>query len=242
MIHVEVIIFKSFEFRILNIYVIICGIHKVIIFIMYYISILPIVFLHLTQVGNFKASQNCLNLSLIWTNFFCVIDHMSEDVRLEAERLTRLIIRHARMSRGRKTSTPFSYNLWINKMCLNLTRKKYFVKLKFSPIFHEIFLQVTCLAVIIKTECVCENFSWKCFHLKSYAGDTNIQVLLLLIATFKVIIQGADGILRLATPEEHEAWCPFGIQIEMIRLETQSRKSSATNLSRKSSCKPLDRL
>merc|ERR1719150_2579674 len=38
-------------------------------------------------------------------------DHMSEDVRLEAERLTRLIIRHARMSRGRKTSTPFSYNL-----------------------------------------------------------------------------------------------------------------------------------
>ena len=57
-------------------------------------------------------------------------------------------------------------------------------------------------------------------------------------ATFKVIIQGADGILRLATPEEHEAWCPFGIQIEMIRLDTQSRKSSATNLSRKSSCKP----
>ena len=68
---------------------------------------------------------------------------------------------------------------------------------------------------------------------------TNIQVLIFSFATFKVIIQGADGILRLATPEEHEAWCPFGIQIEMIRLETQSRKSSATNLSyRKSSCKP----
>ena len=77
---------------------------------------------------------------------------------------------------------------------------------------------------------------------KACYADTNIQVLLLLIATFKVIIQGADGILRLATPEEHEAWCPFGIQIEMIRLETQSRKSSATNLSRKSSCKPPDRL
>ena len=43
------------------------------------------------------------------------VDHMSEDVRLEAraeaERLTRLIIRHARMSRSRKTSTPFTYNL-----------------------------------------------------------------------------------------------------------------------------------
>ena len=56
--------------------------------------------------------------------------------------------------------------------------------------------------------------------------------------TFEVILQGPDGTHRLATPEEHEWWCPFGIQIELIRLDTQSRKSSAASSSRKS-CKML---
>ena len=49
-----------------------------------------------------------------------------------------------------------------------------------------------------------------------------------------MIIQGSDGIARLATPEDHEWWCPFGIQIELIRLDTQSRKSSASS---RKSCK-----
>ena len=67
-----------------------------------------------------------------FTKLYCTymrnifVDHMSEDVRLEAraeaERLTRLIIRHARMSRSRKTSTPFTYNLWM----LLLTTFRYF--------------------------------------------------------------------------------------------------------------------
>jgi len=49
----------------------------------------------------------------------------------------------------------------------------------------------------------------------------------------RVIIKGSDGNFRLATPDEHEWWCPFGIQVELVRLDTESRKSSAS--SRKSS-------
>jgi hypothetical protein len=40
---------------------------------------------------------------------------MCEEVRLEAraeaERLTKLIIQHAKMARRRKTTVPFTYNL-----------------------------------------------------------------------------------------------------------------------------------
>ena len=49
-----------------------------------------------------------------------------------------------------------------------------------------------------------------------------------------VIIKGSDGNFRLATPDEHEWWCPFGIQVELVRLDTESRKSSASS---RKSCK-----
>ena len=45
------------------------------------------------------------------------------------------------------------------------------------------------------------------------------------------------GVPDLTTPEEHEWWCPFGVQVEIVMLpENGSRKSSAS-AGRKKSCK-----
>ena len=46
------------------------------------------------------------------------------------------------------------------------------------------------------------------------------------------------GVPDLTTPEEHEWWCPFGVQVEIVMLpENGSRKSSASAGRKKKSCK-----